>query len=278
MYQYKNLQGLPFHKISACLNCAFSDYAFPIHLDEKALAELLSATGVDRSLSFGAFLNGTLIGFMFNSCGLYQGHRAAFDVATGVIPAHRGKQVFTCLFAFAKRALRQQQIERYYLEVLQENERAIALYKRQGFSITREFAVLSASTPKGYSPSRQVQFSRLAAFDFQQAAGLNRNLPSYEHSDRVLWLHPDRYEVAFIKGQTISAWCVFSKENGQIFQFGWNGIKDLREVVLALLLRYPHVAAKNIESNQQQILEMLESLSFKVITRQYEMVHTLDYA
>lgn len=276
MYQYKNLERISLHEISECLNCAFSDYALPIHLGEKELSELFSASGVERKLSFGAFFDGTLIGFMLNSCGLYQGHRAAFDVASGVIPAHRGKQVFTGLFALAQQALKQQQIEQYYLEVLEENERAVALYKRHGFSITREFVVLSGSAPKGVCPSKRVQYSSLAAFNFQETAGLNRNRPSYEHSDHMLWLCPDRYEIAFIKEQTLSAWCVFSKENGQIFQFGWNGMEDLREVVLALLLRYPHVTAKNIESDQQQVLEMLASLSFKVIAKQYEMIQALD--
>lgn len=276
MYQYKNLEQTSLHEISQCLNCAFSDYPLPIHLSENELSALFSASSVDKNLSFGAFFNGTLIGFMFHSCGLYQGYRSAFNVATGVIPTHRGKQVFTKLFSLAQRTLRQQQIEQYYLEVLQENERAIALYKRQGFSITREFVVLSGSTPKGIRPSKPVQYSDLAAFDFQQAADFHRNKPSYEHSDHVLWLHPDRYEVAFIKEQSLSAWCIFSKETGQIFQFGWNGIEDLREAVLALLLRYPHVTAKNIESDQQQVLEMLGSLSFKVVAKQYEMIQALD--
>lgn len=276
MYQYKNLEGISLHEISECLNCAFSDYTLPIHLGEQELSELFWTSGVDRKLSFGAFFDETLIGFMLNSCGLYQGHRVAFDVATGVIPAHRGKQVFPRLFALAQQALRQQQIEQYYLEVLQENKRAVALYKRQGFSITREFVVLSGSAPKGVCPSKKVQYSSMTAFDFQQTAGLCRNRPSYEHSDHLLRLHPDRYEVAFIKEKALSAWCVFSKENGQIFQFGWNCVEDLREVVLTLLLRYPHVTVKNIESDQQQILEMLRALPFKVVAKQYEMIRVLD--
>lgn len=275
MYQYKSLKGISFHEISTCLNHAFSDYAFPIHLDEKELSELFLVNGIDRELSFGAFCHGSLVGFALHSCGIYHGHRAAFDVAAGVVPAHRGKKVFTDLFSLAQRTLRQHQIEQYYLEVLQENERAVALYKRQGFSITREFIVLCGSTPKGEYPSKRVQYSSLATFDFQQAVGLERNKPSYEHSDHVLWLHPDRYEAAFIKEQSLSAWCVFSKATGQIFQLGWSNTQDLKEVVHALLFRFPHVTVKNIESYEMQILEMLKSLQFRVIARQYEMGRAL---
>ena len=263
MYQYKNLEECSFYEISECLNCAFSDYALPIHLSEPELSALFSASGIDRRLSFGAFFRGALVGFLLNSCGLYQGHRTAFDVATGVIPAHRGKQVFTNLFALAQQTLRQGRIERYCLEVLQQNERAIALYKRLGFFISREFFVLSGSALKSSRQPESVQYASLAAFDFQQAADINRNRPSYEHSDHILALHPDLYNVAYIKDRPLTAWCVFSNATGQIFQFGWSSIQDLREVVQSLLGRYPHVTVKNIESSQQQILKMLESLQLK---------------
>ena len=35
--------------------------------------------------------------------------------------------------------------------------------------------------------------------------------------------------------------------------------------------QYPNVVVKNIDSDQHQILEMLDSLPFKVVANQYEM-------
>lgn len=103
MYQYRNLEGIPLYDICQCLNCAFSDYALPIHLNEADLSSLFAASGIDKQLSFGAFSQGILVGVMLNSCGLYQGHQAAFDVAAGVIPSHRGNQIFSNLFPLRSR-------------------------------------------------------------------------------------------------------------------------------------------------------------------------------
>ena len=275
MYQYNHLENVSFHEMSECLNLAFSDYSLPIHLDESQLAGLFSASGVDRALSFGAFSHGTLVGFMFNSCGLYQGRRAAFDVATGVIPSHRGNRVFANLFSLALQTMKQRGIEQYYLEVLQHNEGAVSLYKRHGFSIAREFIVLSGSAQESAKPSARVQYADFSAFDFHQAADTKRNCPSYEHSDAMLQLHPHLYAVAYIKEPRLSAWCIFAKASGQIFQLGWNRIEDLREIIQSLQTRYPHITVKNIDRSHSELLEMLLSLSFNVIAAQYEMVQNI---
>ena len=109
-----------------------------------------------------------MVGCMLNSRGIYQGYRVAFDVATGVVPEHRGKQVFAGLFALARQTMKQYQIQRYYLEVLQQNIPAISLYQRHGFSITREFVVFSASASSESQVPEEVQFTALTVFDFSE--------------------------------------------------------------------------------------------------------------
>lgn len=276
MYQYQDLEKTSLLEISQCLNLAFSDYAIPIHLSEEDLSRLFLASGIDRRLSFGAFFEGRLVGCMLNSCGVYQGYRAAFDVATGVIPDHRGKQIFAGIFALARQTMKENRIKRYYLEVLQQNTSAISLYKRHGFSVTREFVVLSGRTSPGGQLPERVQHTALSAFKIPKADGIHRNEPSYEHADSLLQLCPNLYEAAYIKEPHSSAWCVFEKENGQIMQLGWDCIQGLREIVQWLLVRYPSVIVKNIDSKERQLLDLLASLSFQTVAKQYEMVCCLD--
>ena len=276
MYQYQNLEKTSLLEISQCLNLAFSDYAIPIHLNEGDLSRLFLASGIDRRLSFGAFFGGRLVGCMLNSRGMFQGHRAAFDVATGVIPDHRGKQIFAGIFGLARQTMKEDRIERYYLEVLQQNTPAISLYKRHGFSVTREFVVLSGRTSPGDQLPERVQYTAFSAFEIAKTDRMRRNEPSYEHTDSLLQLCPNLYEVAYIKEPHISAWCVFEKENGQIVQLGWDCIQDLREIVQWLLARYPSVIVKNLDSTEQQLLDMLASLPFRIVAKQYEMVYCFD--
>ena len=275
MYHYQNLEHVSLRDISRCLNAAFSDYSVPVRLSEVDLSGLFLASGIDRRLSFGAFFEGQLVGCMLNSRGIYQGCRATFDVATGVIPEHRGKQVFAGLFDLARQTMKQYQIQRYYLEVLQQNTPAISLYKRHGFSITRGFVVFSGSTSQKSQLPERVQYTTFSEFD-PPKDGISRNEPSYEDSDNLLWLCPELYDVAYIKAQNVSAWCVFERRTGQILQFGWEHIQDLREVVQWLLGRYPFVTVKNIESTERQLLDMLASLPFQIVAKQYEMVYCIN--
>lgn len=276
MYQYQNLEKTSLLEISQCLNLAFSYYAIPIHLSEGDLSALFRFSGIDRSLSFGAFFEGQLVGCMLNSCGMYQGCRAAFDVATGVIPDHRGNQVFAGLFALARHTMKRNGIQCYYLEVLRQNTPAIFLYKRHGFSVTREFVVLRGSASPGSQLPERVQYTAFSAFAIPAIAGFHRNEPSYEHTDSLLQLCPDLYEAAYIKEQHYSAWCIFEKQSGQIVQLGWERIQDLREIVQWLLARYPSVTVKNIDSTERQLLDMLTSLPFQMVAEQYEMMCRFD--
>lgn len=50
---------------------------------------------------------------------------------------------------------------------------------------------------------------------------------------------------------------------------------DLEPVLKALLARYGSLTAKNIDAREGTILELLGSLGFREITRQYEMAKPL---
>lgn len=274
MYCYKTLEDTPLRALADCLNLAFADYELPLHLDEKALAGYLTASGVERGLSFGAFSGGELVGFLLNSCGFYQGRRVVFDAGTGVIPAHRGRGVFTGLYAFGEKILREQGIGAYYLEVLQKNARAIAAYQKQGFAVTREYIVLHAEGERGEEPAG-VSYTPYGEFDFGRAAGCRRAEPCYEHADDLLARHPELYQVASAGAGEVDAFCVFAASNGQLIQLGCRAPEDLKPVLKALLARYGSLTAKNIDAQEGAILELLGSLSFREITRQYEMAKPL---
>ena len=72
MYQFKTLEDISMHQLANCFNDAFSDYEQNIHFNEESLRYYLDASQVDLSLSFGAFFNNQLIGFILNSKGIYQ--------------------------------------------------------------------------------------------------------------------------------------------------------------------------------------------------------------
>ena len=259
-----------------CFNLAFSDYALPIQLTEDQLQALFISSGVDKQLSYGAFLDGKMVGFILNSCNIYNDQKVVFDVGTGVIPDHRGMKIFTKLFAFAEQDLRKHDVEKYYLEVLQQNDKAVSAYKKQGFTIVRQFCVLKASACAHQKNDIKFEYDDMEKFDFKKTCHCCRVKPSYEHSTNILKLNPALYAVAYRKKSEITAFCIFSKENGRILQFGYNDISELKIIIQQLMARFNNITAKNIDKSYSEVLEMLYSIGFIEVAEQFEMAKNLN--
>ena len=197
MYNYKSLKEISYNQITKCLNLAFSDYYIPIKFTQEELQNRFELSGVDKELSYGAFLNNEMVGFIFNSCNIYNNHKSVFDVGTGVIPKHRGNKVFTDLFKLTEQELKKRKIEKYYLEVLQQNDKAISSYKKQGFTITREFSVLNCYNRVKEMNSTKAEYIEFNDFDRNKVSNCKCVNPSYEHSTNILKIAPTCYSVAY---------------------------------------------------------------------------------
>ena len=269
MYQFRTLQNISMAQLAECFNAAFSDYEQPIHFTPASLQYYLTASAVDLSLSFGAFYEEVPVAFILNSGGLYHGQQVVFDAGTGVIPAHRGKRVFSRLFDYTARQLQQLGIAKYYLEVLQGNHHAITIYRKKGFSVQREYSVLTASGPaenrgSGVLVAPYGDFTPFSTEHFVQ--------PSFEHTTHTIGQNPALYEVRCLQDQ---AYCIYAKKNGAPVQLHYHSLDALKAVLSDLICQYPSAMAKNIDLQYGDVIQMLTEIGFKEITRQYEMVKDL---
>ena len=269
MYQFCALHETSLQQIAECFNLAFSDYEQPINFTPESLQYYLTASAVDLSLSFGAFTDGHLVGFILNSSGFYHDQSVVFDAGTGVIPEHRGKKVFSALFAYTAEQLRQRGVAKYYLEVLQSNHHAQSIYKKVGFSVQREYTVLVASGSKqdGDHAVSVVPYQDFTAFHTTFSVD-----PSFEHTSNNADRNPGLYEVCYLDTQ---AYCIYAKRNGAMLQMHYNDLHALKEVISAIIKRYPSAWAKNIDCRCSDVIQMLMELGFTEITKQYEMAREL---
>lgn len=276
-YFCKSLKDVSFADMKDCFHLAFSDYAIPLQLTEEQLRAHLLASGAEKALSYGAFSENKMVGFILNSCGIYNGEQAVFDVGTGVIPAYRGKRVFTELFLFAQQELCKQGVKKYYLEVLQENHRAIQAYTKQGFVPVRELCVLRLSADGQNATDSAVSSAALQQFDFGKADHCIRVQPSFEHCTDVLQKNPQLYQVCYKQeNEKITAFCVFSKDSGNAVQLGYADMRALQEVMQWLMARFSRIIMKNIDRRYPAVLEMLGSLGAVEVAGQLEMVKELN--
>lgn len=274
--RYIALSQVQIEEIVECMNMAFSDYAKPIHFTEDTLQRFFKASDINKSLSFCAYSENIMVGFILNSSNIYNGERVVFDAGTGVIPEFRGKGVFSALYAFTEHELCKCGIKKYYLEVLQQNNRAKTLYERNGFSVVREFSVMQLMKASEVSNNRSIQVIKFAEFDFSDVNALTLVKPSYEHSYNVIKKNQNLYKVAYLeKGSRITAFCVYDANYGSVIELGYYNIFDLQEVLKYITCNHEAVIAKNIDTSYCSVMEMLLSIGFKQIASQYEMVKEL---
>ncbi len=265
MYQFRALYEVNMQQLTTCLNLAFSDYDQPICFTTESLKHYLTASTVDLSLSFGAFYNEQLVAVILNSVGIYMHQRVVFDAGTGVVPEHRDKKVFSALFEYTIQQLKHHNIERYYLEVLQSNHHAVSIYSKKGFSVQREYSVLSAS---GHGHGGDNHISVIPYQDFTPFSTKHSIEPSFEHTSYTINQNPQLFEVLYINDQ---AYCIYAKRHGEIIQMHYNELGALKDVVSALINQYPSSMAKNIDCAYSDVVQMLIDIGFVEITKQYEM-------
>lgn len=267
MYQFRALQETSLQQLADCFNLAFSDYEQPMNFTPESLQYYLTASAVDLTLSFGAFCGDLLVGFILNSGGIYQNQRVVFDAGTGVIPEHRGKKVFSGLFAYTARQLQRKGISKYYLEVLQSNHHAQSIYKKVAFSIRREYTVLAATGGGQDCGVTVTPYQDFTAFATKYAVE-----PSFEHTSHTIGRNPRLYEVRSLPNR---AYCVYAKRNGAIVQLHYDDLDALKNVISALIKRYPSAWAKNIDCRCGDVIGMFTELGFTEVTKQYEMARDI---
>lgn len=118
---------------------AFADYVEPITLSCDQLKYMLERRGCDLNLSFGAFSNDRLVGFILNGIGDWNSQPTAYDTGTGIIAEFRKQGIASKIFNESLPILHKNGISQYLLEVIRNNVSAIDLYRKAGFNVTREF-------------------------------------------------------------------------------------------------------------------------------------------
>lgn len=159
---------------------AFSDYLVKgsDQISQPVFSDLLRSRGfdsdssrvvVDPDGSFSAFWLTAIEG------------RAAYDIATGVVPGRRRRGLGRELWHSVKRQLQNDGVASCSLEVIVGNDRAIALYRELGFEIRRELDCYSFDNLKLVDEGR-AEFRSLDEPDWELFESWWSWRPSWQHS------------------------------------------------------------------------------------------------
>ncbi|MCL2561339.1 MAG: GNAT family N-acetyltransferase [Rikenellaceae bacterium] len=228
-----------FDAIFRAFTRAFADYE--MQLSEEQLRRMLRRRGFAPELSFAAFDGDEIVSFTLNGIGRYGDVLTAYDTGTGTLPNARGRGLATEIFEHSIPFLRQAGVRQYLLEVLQHNERAVSVYRRLGFEVTREF---------NYSirPGAEVVVGdgtwTVEPIGIEQIEPAFRDFrPSWQNSVEAIVRAADDFifRGVFVDGSLVG-YCVFEPAAGDVTQLAVAPAFRRRGIATSLL---GHVLAEN---------------------------------
>ena len=265
-----NLSKVSFDEIVDCFLSAFENYYVQVPTDKEYYRQRWDAAKVDFNLSYGMFDNERLIGFLIHAVDKRFDVQTAFNTATGVIPAYRGKRIVKSMYDFAILDLRKNGIEKSTLEVITKNEKAIRAYKGVGFEICKEYECYAGSIKSKGGPrvelrkmsTKDYNWGKLPnqhsySWDFQKETIIKGNYDLYEvmHNDK-----PESYFIIHPEKKYLGQFDIFDqKENG------WKRLFDAIGQVL------DEVKIINVDKRLTVKMDYIRFLKLSNTINQYEM-------
>ena len=281
----RNLENIDFDTLFEGFSNAFSDYE--IHFDKDEVQSMLIRRGYVPNLSFAAFEGGKIVAFTLNGIGMFNGIRTAYDTGTGTVKDYRGCGLAGEIFRYSLPFLRQAGISQYLLEVLQNNHKAITVYRRMKFDTTREFDCFKQSIAgiDNHHNIRQCANLRIELIDtaiVRQAQSFCDFYPSWQNSIESIERGASELTRigAFNVGELVG-FCVFDRNSGDLTQIAVRkecrrkGVASrlLCEVIRQMCTDFVKVI--NIPSDNLSLPAFLKSNNIPLMNKQFEMLMDL---
>lgn len=180
----------PHAQLAALINQAYADYFMPVWMNGAQFAQMCREEDVLLERSVVAVANGEPVGITL----LSQRGARGWVSGVGVLPLWRRQGIARQLLEFCQGQARVLRLKTLALEVLVQNEGAVALYEQFGFEWQRDFLVLVAEAdlfesqplPEAITPADPAMLLAHYADFHEIPASWQRDLPTLRH--RVSYL------------------------------------------------------------------------------------------
>lgn len=282
--EIRSLADTPFETIYAAFNAAFADYE--TQWDALQFKSMLTRRGFSPGLSFAAFEDGKIVAFTLNGTGMYNGLSTAYDTGTGTLKDYRGQGLAARIFEHSIPFLKQVGIQQYVLEVLQNNAPAVAVYRKSGFEVTREFNYFISDKEQMKGGPHEVPSGwMIESFRITDPEALTDFWdfsPSWQNHFESLERAADHFEtVGVFDGVNLLGYCTIEPDSGDIAQLAVHKAHR-RKGIASLLLQEvrqlnPHGRFKLINTDIRctALTAFLEAKNIPLSGRQFEMIKVL---
>jgi GNAT superfamily N-acetyltransferase len=282
--EIRSLAGTDPEIIFRAFEQAFIDYE--VQINREQFMAMIIRRGFDPALSFAAFENGEIVSFTLNGTGTFNGKYTAYDTGTGTLMDHRGKGLATKIFEYSIPWLEKNKIEQYLLEVLQHNTKAVSVYSKLGFEVTREFYYFVQKNEEINNEVRAIdlnfQVRKIDTVDVISLEGFRDFDPSWQNSFEAIGRIPgDFVTLGAYDGKRLCGYCIFEPASGDLPQIAVE-LDSRRKGIAGLLLgealrlnKSKIVKIINTEISCTSITGFLESKNIGVTGKQFEMIRKL---
>jgi len=263
---------------------AFSDYIQDAsHVTEANFTNRAIKNGVDFDSSVGIVDQDAFVGFTLVALDYFYGSYAAFDAFTGIIKPYRGQGLAKAMFDFVVPKVKSKGAQRFYLEVIQENEPAVRAYQKARFEITREldsFEICFKDTPLDLIADQNSEIRAISKSDLAQGMDFFDWQPSWENTlasiyripDDVLILgaHVQNKLAGFLVYYPLLNWILNMAvhKNYRHQKIGTYLIAQLKDRIGE---RRASTKIINVEHNDTGMIDFLKAVGFKYLMSQFEM-------
>lgn len=257
--EIKNLKFTNLENIFIAFRESFLNYFVPFTSSFEDTKKRWEHAGVNLNFSFGVFDEGKLVAFILNS----EIDSTLYNFAMGVIPSHRGQHLIEKIFPMLP-----QNFERYILEVITENEKAIHLYTKLGYKKVRALdsfqGVLSL-------PSKKIP-GKYDVTDYHKTdESLRWFLPSTESLIQFKMKNLCETHTLKVNGKIV-AYAHFIPETISIKEAGAVHEEYLDTLFLEMKLHSEKLRVMNIDTSSSRFIHYLEARGLSKFIGQFEMV------
>lgn len=278
----RSLKDIDFDTVFHAFEQAFSDYE--IRFEKEEVRAMLKRRGFTPELSFAMFDNGDIVAFTLNGTGIYRGVRTAYDTGTGTLKAYRDKGIAKEIFQYSIPYLKEAGIGQYLLEVIKGNDKAISVYSKLGFEVTREFDCFRQSrnelTDMAMSPAYpEISIMEIPTERISTALSFCDFAPSWQNSVESLERAGCDLKClgAFISGKMVG-YCVADPLSGDLSQIAVDRDHRRRGIGSSLfgeavkLMKSEHIKVLNVDSEDSAMAKFLSGKGVRLSGKQLEMI------
>jgi ribosomal protein S18 acetylase RimI-like enzyme len=265
--KYRNLKDTKTDKIVKCLLKSFAGYFVEMPSGTAFWKERFKNARVDKTLSWGAFNNDKLVGFVINGVDTERGVLTAFNTGTGVLPEFRENQIVDKMYNYGISELKKKGVKRCSLEVITKNKKAIRVYQRIGFKINHKLFCYKGNLLN----NEELRIQEVKLKDIYKY-NVNQNY-SWDNTNKTISMAGETYKAYNVfkknKDEPIG-YFIINPLNGYIAQLESknNNWKSLFEGISQI---QKEVRINNVKENRKQLLSYLKELKFENTINQIEM-------